>query len=50
MYAHQVCAWCLWRLEEGIRPLGLELKMAVSSHTSLLKQYPVLLTKESAVN
>ena len=25
-----VCVWCLWRLEEDVRSLGLELQMIVS--------------------
>lgn len=29
---HHMCVWCLWRPEEGLDHLGLELQAVVSSH------------------
>lgn len=31
-YIHHMYAWCLWKLEEGIGPVGLEVLVVVSHH------------------
>lgn len=47
MVKHRVCDRCLWRPEERVGFLGLELQMFVSGH--LREEPPVLLTRESAL-
>ena len=32
MYVHNMCAWCLWKSQEGFGSSGTEVKMTVNHH------------------
>lgn len=47
---HHLCAWCPWRLEEGVRFLEQALQMVVSVHVGadpLEEQLVLLITRAS---